>query len=53
MEDHDLNLPPAALAGLKYYDVMTYTDNQWLSAYTYQAIFARLQEEDALGPPVG
>ena len=51
--DHDLNLPAAALPGLKYHDVMTYADNQWLSAYTYQAILARLQEEDALGPPVG
>jgi hypothetical protein len=50
--DHDLNLPAAALPGLKYHDVMTYADNQWLSAYTYQAILARLVEEDALGPPV-
>ncbi len=31
---------------------MTYADNQWLSAYTYQAIMTRLLEEDALGPPV-
>jgi hypothetical protein len=31
---------------------MTYADNQWLSAYTYQAILARLLEEDALGPLV-
>jgi hypothetical protein len=50
--DRDLNLPLAALPGLKYHDVMTYADNQWLSAYTYQAILDRLIEEDALGPPV-
>ena len=50
--DHELDLPAAALPGLTYHDVMTYADNQWLSAYTYQAILARLLEEDALGPPV-
>lgn len=50
--DHELGLPAAALPGLTYHDVMTYADNQWLSAYTYQAIMTRLLEEDALGPPV-
>jgi hypothetical protein len=50
--DPDLGQPAAALPGLKYHDVMTYADNQWLSAYTYQAILTRLLEEDALGPPV-
>jgi hypothetical protein len=50
--DHELNLPAAALPGLKYHDVMTYADNQWLSAYTYQAILTRLLQEDVLAPPV-
>lgn len=50
--DNDLSLPASALPGLKYHDVMTYADNQWVSAYTYQAILARLAEEDALGLPV-
>ncbi len=50
--DNDLSLMASALPGLKYHDVMTYADNQWVSAYTYQAILARLAEEDALGLPV-
>jgi hypothetical protein len=50
--DSDLGLPAAALPGLKYHDIMTYADDQWLSAYTYGAILARLIDEDALGPLV-
>jgi hypothetical protein len=50
--DPDLGLPAAALAGLKYHDIMTYADDQWVSSYTYQAILARLIDEDALGPLV-
>jgi hypothetical protein len=50
--DPDLGLPPAALASLKYHDIMTYADDQWVSAYTYKAILARLIDEDALGPLV-
>ncbi len=41
-----------ALPGNVYHDVMTYADNQWLSAYTYQAILTRLIAEDALVPAV-
>jgi hypothetical protein len=50
--DDELGLPAIALPGLQYHDVMTYADNQWLSAYTYMAILARLKEEDALIPAV-
>jgi hypothetical protein len=50
--DPDLGLPAAALASLKYHDIMTYADDQWVSSYTYQAILARLIDEDALGPLV-
>lgn len=50
--DPDLGLPMMALSGSVYHDVMTYADNQWLSAYTYDAILTRLIAEDALGPPI-
>jgi hypothetical protein len=46
--DPNLGLPLLALPGLKYHDIMTYAANQWLSAYTYQAIYKRLLEEDTL-----
>ena len=50
--DPDLPAPMMALPGLGYHDVMTYADNQWLSAYTYMAILERLIAEDALGPAI-
>jgi hypothetical protein len=48
--DSDLNLQMTALPGRQHHDVMTYADDQWLSAYTYAAILQRLLEEDGLGP---
>jgi hypothetical protein len=44
--DMTLNIPKSILAGAKFHDVMTYADNQWLSAYTYEAIFKRLTSEN-------
>ena len=37
-----------ALPGTKWHDVMSYCPNQWMSAYTYSAILARLTAENAL-----
>ena len=48
--DPELGLSMQALSGRVYHDVMTYADDQWLSAYTYEAILARLVGEDSLGP---
>lgn len=48
--DVTLGLPMNALPGQIYHDVMTYADNQWLSAYTYEAIRQRLLDEAALFP---
>jgi hypothetical protein len=44
--DQALNLPMMALPGSDHHDVMTYADNQWISAYTYEAIFRRLTTEN-------
>ena len=54
LDTGDPGLPAAmqALPGLEHHDVMTYADDQWLSAYTYTAILDRLIAEDALGPAV-
>ena len=51
--DSTLGIPPAALPGTVWHDVMTYCDRQWLSSYTYAGIRTRLKAEDALpaGPP--
>src|SRR5262245_740513 len=46
--DAALNLPMTVLAGSSFHDVMTYADNQWVSAYTYDAIFKRLVAENQL-----
>jgi hypothetical protein len=36
------------------HDIMTYCDDQWISSYSYQAILARLVQEDAdFAPPAG
>jgi hypothetical protein len=45
--DVNLNLPMQALPGRTYHDVMTYLDNQWLSAHTYEGIRVRLLAEAA------
>lgn len=49
--DPSLDLPMRALPGNVYHDVMTYADNQWLSAHTYEAIHDRLLLEDELFAP--
>jgi hypothetical protein len=46
--DPALNLPMSVLSGGDHHDVMTYADNQWVSAYTYDAIFRRLLAEAQL-----
>jgi hypothetical protein len=46
-----------AMPGTDWHDVMTYCNRQWLSAYTYEGIRARLAAEDAMSagplPPPG
>ncbi len=44
-------IPELALPGTIWHDVMTYCDNQWVSAYTYKALHDRLVAEDALPAP--
>lgn len=46
--DPSVSLPPAALPGTAWHDVMTYCQRQWLSSYTYEGIRTRLAAEDAL-----
>jgi hypothetical protein len=45
--DATLGVSMAALPGVTWRDVMTYCENQWMSAYTYAGIHQRLVEEDA------
>lgn len=47
--DVELGHPPRAIPGLTHHDIMTYADNQWISAYTFEAIRLRLIAEDAIG----
>lgn len=42
-----LALPQAVLPGQVWTDVMTYCDNQWISAYTYKNIMERLIAENS------
>jgi hypothetical protein len=44
-------IAPVALPGVVWHDLMTYCDHQWLSGYTYEAIYRRLVAEDALAAP--
>ena len=48
--DESLGIPMAALSGTAHHDVMTYAPRQWLSAHTYEAIFARVVAEFQLFP---
>jgi hypothetical protein len=48
--DSELGIPPAALPGTTWHDVMTYCDNQWLSSYAYVGIRDRLVAEAVLFP---
>jgi hypothetical protein len=41
-------IPPRALPGTAWHDVMSYCVNQWISSFTYTAIRTRLIAEDAL-----
>ncbi|WP_144440827.1 hypothetical protein [Streptomyces roseifaciens] len=52
--DPALNIPMAALPGLRWHDVMTYCNFQWLSSYTYEGVRNRLVAEDGTaGAPTG
>lgn len=46
--DQLLLLPQRTLDGVTHHDIMTYAENQWVSDYTFTAIFERLKTEDAL-----
>lgn len=48
--DPTLGLGVVALPGTSWHDVMTYCPQEWLSAYTYDGIRARLAAEDLLSP---
>jgi hypothetical protein len=41
-------VPPRALPGTAWHDVMSYCVNQWISSFTYAGIRTRLIAEDAL-----
>jgi hypothetical protein len=46
-------LPPRALPGTAWHDVMSYCVNQWISSFTYTGIRTRLIAEDAMaGAPL-
>ncbi len=51
--DPALGLPPAALPGTVWHDVMTYCERQWLSSYTYEGIRLRLADENEPAAPGG
>lgn len=46
--DADLALPMQVMPGHTCHDVMTYRENQWVSAYTFMAILSRLLMEDEI-----
>ena len=48
-------LPMRVMGGVDSHDVMSYCDDQWLSSFTYNGIYERLVDEDALpaGADVG
>jgi hypothetical protein len=50
--DAALNLPMQVMVNETCHDIMTYCDNQWISAYSYQAVLERLREEDSKFVPV-
>lgn len=43
-------IAPQALPGAVWHDLMTYCSRQWVSRYTYEAIYSRLIAEDDLAP---
>lgn len=46
--DAALGIPMRALPGTVWRDVMTYCDNQWVSSYTYGALYNRIRAEEGL-----
>ncbi|KWV60473.1 hypothetical protein AS156_29280 [Bradyrhizobium macuxiense] len=52
MGDPSLGIPMRVMANESCHDIMTYCDNQWISAYSYRAILDRLSQEDTLFAPV-
>lgn len=51
MGDPSLGIPMRVMANESCHDIMTYCDNQWISAYSYRAILDRLSAEDTLFAP--
>lgn len=52
--DPALGLAMRVMTNENCHDIMTYCDDQWISSYSYQAILARLVQEDAdFAPPAG
>jgi hypothetical protein len=51
--DPALGLPMRIMGGTMSHDVMSYCDNQWLSSFTYSAVYERLIAEDALPAGAG
>lgn len=51
--DRDLNLPMRAYPRENWVDLMTYCDRQWISKYTYDALYDRLVAEETAFAPVG
>lgn len=46
--DTALGFEMKVLPGQQWHDIMTYSDNQWMCQYTYEAILARLVAESKL-----
>jgi hypothetical protein len=46
--DPAAGLPMRVMGGIDSHDVMSYCDDQWLSSFTYGAVYTRLVAEDAL-----
>jgi len=47
--DRTLGVPMTIKPGVKWHDVMSYCENQWISSYTYAALLKRLLAEAKLG----
>jgi hypothetical protein len=50
--DRDHAIPMVAFDGVPAHDFMTYCDSLWISSYTYEAIYKRLEDEDRPTAPV-
>jgi hypothetical protein len=49
--DPALGLPLRAMPHERCHDLMTYCSHQWMSAYTYEGVLARLRDEDMTFAP--